>query len=99
MLIQTVSFAVWTTNYCLNKEGLQVGKENNDRKLFNNVKAKGRQSKEEAGMEAVYYILAVRLGTTYLVKIEIFFVESTVDKSKRQLKQYSGTNKQYQKVQ
>ena len=34
-------------------------------------------------MEAVNYILAVRLGTTYLVKIEIFFVESTVDKSKR----------------
>ena len=25
--IQTVSFAVWSTNYCLNKIGVQVGKE------------------------------------------------------------------------
>jgi len=33
-----------------------------------------------------------RLGTAYIAKIEIFFAKNTVDKTKRQLKEYSGTH-------
>ena len=39
------------------------------------------------------------LSSDYFVEIEIFFAESTVDKNKSQLKQYSKIREQYQKVQ
>ena len=38
------------------------------------------------------------LRFAYFIETAKLFIESTIDKSKSQLKQYSGTHKQYQKV-
>ena len=42
--------------------------------------------------------LSFRLGIPYLAETEIFFVKSAVNKVKMQLKWYSETHKQYQKM-